>query len=90
MKAEQTMSTRNDRYNETKTLTLEATEKYEIQVYSVLNRQKWAVTVYELPDRSVVTEDFFPDRQQAVNRAHDFRSIIVNKEMPLDRAHAHA
>ena len=80
------MSTRNDRGNDQRPLTLEATEKYEIQVYAVLHRQKWAVTVYELPARSVVTEDFFPDRQQAVNRAHDFRSIIVNREMPLGRA----
>ena len=64
--------------NEARTLTLSATEKYEIQVYPVL--QKWALVVYELPDRKVITEDSYPRRETAVARAHDFKSIIVNRD----------
>ena len=75
----------NDKNSGPKTLKLSATDQhateYEIQVVPML--RKWALTVYKLPTREVVTEDFFPDRKQAVGRAYDFRSIIVSREAAI-------
>jgi len=47
---------------------------YRIDVSPVLG--KWAVVVYELPDERIVTDDLYPDRWQAVARAHDFRRLL--------------
>lgn len=76
----------NNKNNGPRPLTLNATDKYEIEVRPVL--QKWSVVVYELPARKVVTEDSYPSREQAVGRAHDFRAIIINKDAVIEHENA--
>ena len=49
-------------------------DRYRIDVLPLLG--KWAVVVYELPGESIVTDDLYPDRWQAVARAHDFRRLL--------------
>lgn len=49
-------------------------DRYRIEVSPLLG--KWGVVVYELPGEYVITEDLYPDRWQAVARAHDFRRLL--------------
>jgi 1,2-phenylacetyl-CoA epoxidase catalytic subunit len=40
---------------------------------------KWCLTVLELPERKMITQDFFDDHWKAVARAQDFIQIINNR-----------
>ena len=63
------------RFDDDKTvryLTLE--NDYEVEVARTLN--KWCVTVYQLPDRLILAQDFFPERWKALARAQDFTRLL--------------
>ena len=45
---------------------------FEVEVSHTLN--KWCVTVFQLPAKQVVAQDFFPERWKALARAQDCRS----------------
>jgi hypothetical protein len=63
------------RFDDDKTvryLTLE--NDYEVEVARTLN--KWCVTVYQLPDRQILAQDFFPERWKALARAQDFTRLL--------------
>ncbi|MGH7869674.1 MAG: hypothetical protein ACREP9_19110 [Candidatus Dormibacteraceae bacterium] len=47
---------------------------FEIEVTRTLN--KWCVSVYQLPDRGNVAQDFFPQRWRALARAQDFVRLL--------------
>ena len=55
-------------------------EPFEITVEQVLG--KWAVTIYEMPGRTIKVQDFFPQRWEAVARANDFAKIIKTRNDP--------
>jgi hypothetical protein len=66
------------RFDDDKTvryLTLE--NDYEVEVARTLN--KWCVTVYQLPDRQILAQDFFPERWKALARAQDFTRLLNQK-----------
>lgn len=50
---------------------------FEVEVARTL--QKWCVTVYQLPDRQTVAQDFFPERWKALARAQDFIRLLNQK-----------
>jgi hypothetical protein len=63
------------RFDDDKTvryLTLE--NDFEVEVARTLN--KWCVTVYQLPDRQILAQDFFPERWRALARAQDFTRLL--------------
>jgi hypothetical protein len=63
------------RFDDDKTvryLTLE--NDFEVEVARTLN--KWCVTVYQLPDRQILAQDFFPERWKALARAQDFTRLL--------------
>jgi hypothetical protein len=47
---------------------------FEVEVSRTLN--KWCVTVYQLSDRTVVAQDFYPERWKALARAQDFIRLL--------------
>ena len=47
---------------------------FEVEVARTLN--KWCVTVYQLPDRTILAQDFFPERWKALARAQDFVRLL--------------
>ncbi len=51
-----------------------AENDFEVEVARTLN--KWCVTVYQLPDRQVLAQDFFPERWKALARAQDFTRLL--------------
>ncbi len=51
-----------------------AENDFEVEVARPLN--KWCVTVYQLPDREVLAQDFFPERWKALARAQDFTRLL--------------
>src|SRR5205085_10686111 len=51
-----------------------AEKDLEVEVSRTLN--KWCVTVYQLPDRSILAQDFFPERWKALARAQDFVRLL--------------
>ncbi len=55
---------------------------FEVEVTRTL--QKWCVTVYQLPSRETVAQDFFPERWKALARAQDFIRLLNqrNKKEP--------
>ena len=63
------------RFDDDKTvryLTLE--NDFEVEVARTLN--KWCVTVYQLPDRQILAQDFFPERWKALARGQDFLRLL--------------
>src|SRR5205807_8478207 len=53
---------------------LTAENDFEVEVTRTLN--KWCVTVYQLPDRDILAQDFFPERWKALARAQDFIRLV--------------
>lgn len=53
---------------------------FEVEVARTLN--KWCVSVYQLPSRQVVAQDFFPERWKALARAQDFVRILNSRNKP--------
>ena len=51
---------------------------YEVEVSRTL--QKWCVTVYEITERTVVAQDFFPERWKALARAQDFVRLLNQRK----------
>ncbi len=51
-----------------------AENDFEVEVTRALN--KWCVTVYQLPDRQILAQDFFPERWKALARAQDFTRLL--------------
>ena len=63
------------RFDDDRVVRYETAEKdFEVEVARTLN--KWCVTVYQLPDRSILAQDFFPERWKALARAQDFVRIL--------------
>lgn len=63
------------RFDDDRVVRHETAEKdYEVEVARTLN--KWCVTVYRLPDRVVLAQDFFPERWKAMARAQDFVRLL--------------
>jgi len=59
------------RFDDDRVVRYETAEKnFEVEVARTLN--KWCVTVYRLPDKAIVAQDFFPERWKALARAQDF------------------
>ncbi|HYS01719.1 MAG TPA: hypothetical protein VEQ12_04805 [Candidatus Limnocylindria bacterium] len=54
---------------------------FEVEVSHTLN--KWCVTVFQLPSRAVVAQDFFPERWKALARAQDFVRILNSRNKPI-------
>ncbi|HUY96317.1 MAG TPA: hypothetical protein VMW47_01605 [Verrucomicrobiae bacterium] len=54
---------------------------FEVEVTHALN--KWCVSVRRLDDRTVVAEDFYPERWKAMARAQDFLRILNQRSRPL-------
>jgi hypothetical protein len=53
-------------------------QDYEIEVTPALN--KWCVTVYRMPERELVTQDFFPERWKAIARSQDFLRLLNHRK----------
>ena len=53
---------------------------FEVEVSHTLN--KWCVTVFQLPSKQVVAQDFFPERWKALARAQDFVRILTPRNKP--------
>ena len=51
---------------------------FEVEVARTLN--KWCVTVYQLPDRPIVAQDFYPERWKALARAQDFIRLLNQRK----------
>jgi hypothetical protein len=47
---------------------------FEVEVSHTLN--KWCVTVFQLPAKQVVAQDFFPERWKALARGQDFLRLL--------------
>ena len=63
------------RFDDDRVVRYETAEKdFEVEVARTLN--KWCVTVYQLPDRSILAQDFFPERWKALARAQDFVRLL--------------
>src|SRR3981189_2556276 len=57
---------------------------FEVEVSHPLN--KWCVTVFQLPSKQVVAQDFFPERWKALARAQDFVRILNTRNKPQPEA----
>jgi len=57
---------------------------FEVEVSHTLN--KWCVTVFQLPGKQVVAQDFFPERWKALARAQDFVRILNSRNKPAPEA----
>jgi hypothetical protein len=55
-----------------------AENEFEVEVSRTLN--KWCVTVYQLPDRAILAQDFFPERWKALARAQDFLRLLNQRK----------
>jgi hypothetical protein len=63
------------RFDDDRVVRYETTEKdFEVEVSRTLS--KWCVTVYQLPDRTILAQDFFPERWKALARAQDFVRLL--------------
>jgi hypothetical protein len=63
------------RFDDDKTVRYLTLEKdFEVEVSRTLN--KWCVTVYQLPDRAILAQDFFPERWKALARGQDFLRLL--------------
>jgi hypothetical protein len=67
------------RFDDDKVVRYETAEKdFEVEVARTL--QKWCVTVYRLPDRQILAQDFFPERWKALARAQDFIRLLNQRK----------
>ena len=67
------------RFDDDKVVRYETTEKdFEVEVSRTLN--KWCVTVYQLPGRAIVVQDFYPERGKALARAQDFIRLLNQRK----------
>ncbi|HKF74658.1 MAG TPA: hypothetical protein VKF59_00820 [Candidatus Dormibacteraeota bacterium] len=67
------------RFDDDRVVRYETVEKnFEVEVARTLN--KWCVTVYQVPERSIVAQDFFPERWKALARAQDFVRILNQRK----------
>lgn len=67
------------RFEDDRVVRYETTEKnFEVEVARTLS--KWCVTVYQLPDKSIVAQDFFPERWKALARAQDFVRLLNQRK----------
>ncbi|MBJ7601892.1 MAG: hypothetical protein JF888_01630 [Candidatus Dormibacteraeota bacterium] len=67
------------RPDDDRTVRFETAEKdFEVEVERTLN--KWCVSVYQLPDRNVLAQDFFPERWKALARAQDFLRLLNQRK----------
>src|SRR5439155_23182996 len=57
---------------------------FEVEPSHTLN--KWCVTVFQLPSKQVVAQDFFPARWKALARAQDFVRILNTRNKPQPEA----
>src|SRR5438552_6165197 len=53
---------------------------FEVEVSHTLN--KCCVTVFQLPSKQVVSQDFFPERWEALARAQDFVRSLNTRNKP--------
>ena len=69
------VSGRNRRFDDDRVVKYETAEKdFEVEVSRTLN--KWCVTVYQLPGRAILAQDFFPERWKALARGQDFLRLL--------------
>src|SRR5438094_890433 len=69
------------RFDDDKVVRYETAEKdFEVEVTRTLN--KWCVTVYQLPDKQILAQDFFPERWKALERAQDFIRLLNQRKKP--------
>jgi hypothetical protein len=62
-------------FDDDRVVRYETTEKdFEVEVSRTL--QKWCVTVYQLPDRTTLAQDFYPERWKSMARAQDFLRLL--------------
>ncbi len=67
------------RSDDDRTVRFETAEKdFEVEVERTLN--KWCVSVYKLPERNVLAQDFFPERWKALARAQDFLRLLNQRK----------
>ncbi|MDQ6899271.1 MAG: hypothetical protein M3072_07170 [Candidatus Dormibacteraeota bacterium] len=67
------------RPDDDRTVRFETAEKdFEVEVERTLNQ--WCVSVYQLPDRKVLAQDFFPERWKALARAQDFLRLLNQRK----------
>jgi hypothetical protein len=67
------------RFDDDRVVRYETLEKdFEVEVSRTLN--KWCVTVYQLSDRAIVAQDFFPERWKALARAQDFVRLLNQRK----------
>ena len=67
------------RFDDGRVVRYETAEKnFEVEVARTLS--KWCVTVYQLPDRATVAQDFFPERWKALARAQDFVRLLNQRK----------
>ena len=67
------------RFDDDRVVRYETAEKnFEVEVARTLS--KWCVTVYQLPDKSIVAQDFFPERWKALARAQDFVRLLNQRK----------
>lgn len=63
------------RFDDDRVVRYETSEHdFEVEVARTLS--KWCVTVYQLPDRDILAQDFFPERWKALARAQDFLRLL--------------
>ena len=73
------------RFDDDKVVRYETTEKdFEVEVSRTLN--KWCVTVYQLPGRAIVVQDFYPERWKALARAQDFIRLLNQRKKKEEEA----
>jgi hypothetical protein len=67
------------KFDDDKVVKYETAEKdFEVEVSRTL--QKWCVTVYQLPERQILVQDFFPERWKALARAQDFIRLLNQRK----------
>jgi hypothetical protein len=67
------------RYDDDKVVRYVTAENdFEVEVARTLN--KWCVTVYQLPDKQILAQDFFPERWKALARAQDFTRLLNQRK----------
>ena len=67
------------KFDDDKVVKYETAEKdFEVEVSRTLN--KWCVTVYQMPDRQILVQDFFPERWKALARAQDFIRLLNQRK----------
>ncbi len=67
------------RFDDDRVVRYETAEKdFEVEVARTLN--KWCVTVYQLPEKQILAQDFFPERWKALARAQDFLRLLNQRK----------